>query len=71
MDILIWIGAAISLAGILGLAWCILYVLKLRRQNLDDVDMRTRMQRAVLINFAALAVSTVGLMLVIIGIFLK
>jgi hypothetical protein len=71
MDILIWIGAAISLAGVLGLGWCILYVLKLRRLTLDDTEMRARMQRAVMINFAALAVSTLGLMMVVIGIFLK
>lgn len=71
MDSLIWIGAAISLAGVLGLGWCILYVLKLRRQNLTDAEMRTRMQRAVIANFGALAVSTLGLMIVVIGIFLK
>jgi nitric oxide reductase large subunit len=71
MDMLIWIGAAISLAGVVGLAWCILYVLKLRRQNLDDTQMRAQMQRAVIINFGALAVSTLGLMIVVVGIFLK
>lgn len=71
MENLIWIGAAISMAGVLGLVWCILYVLKLRRAQLDDATMRARMQRAVVINFAALAVSTLGLMLVVLGIFLR
>ncbi len=71
MDMLIWIGAAISMSGVLGLAWCVIYVMKLRRAQLDDDTLRSKMQRAVVINFAALAVSTLGLMLVIVGIFLN
>lgn len=70
MDSLIWIGAAVSMAGVAGLGWCILHVLKLRRLALEDSEMRKRMQKAVVINFAALAVSTLGLMLVVLGIFL-
>ncbi len=71
MEILIWIGAAISMAGVLGLVWCVVHVMKLRKSGLDDETMRSRMQRAVVINFAALAVSTLGLMLVVLGIFLS
>lgn len=67
---LIWIGAAVSLLGVLGLVWCIIYVLRLRRAELNEEVMRARMQRAVIVNFAALAVSTLGLMMVVIGIFL-
>ncbi len=70
MDALIWIGAAISLAGVAGLGWCILYVMKLRKQVLDDTEMRARMQKAVIMNFGALAISTLGLMMVVVGIFL-
>jgi hypothetical protein len=71
MDTLIWIGAAISLAGVVGLAWCIVYVIKLRKQALDDATLRARMQKAVILNFASLGVSTLGLMMVVIGIFLS
>ena len=71
MENLIWIGAVVSLAGVVGLVWCIIYVLRLRRAGLDEATMRARMQKAVIINFAALAVSTVGLMMVVVGIFLK
>ncbi len=71
MQNLVWIGAAISLSGVLALMWCIFYVLKLRRAELDETTMRARMQKAVIINFAALAVSTVGLMMVVVGIFLS
>lgn len=71
MEVLIWGGAAVSLAGILGLGWCVVYVLRLRRAGLDDATLRARMQRAVLVNFGALAVSTIGLMMVVAGIFLS
>lgn len=71
MELLIWGGALISVIGLAGLVWCIIYVMRLRKQALDDDTMRARMQRAVLINFAALAVSTIGLMMVIAGIFLS
>ncbi|MDD7970316.1 hypothetical protein [Roseinatronobacter alkalisoli] len=70
MEYLIWTGALISVAGIAGLLWCIVYVMKLRKSGLDDNAMRARMQKAVLINFAALAVSTLGLMMVVLGVFL-
>lgn len=71
MNGLIWTGAAISLLGIVGLLWCVLHVMRLRRMELDDAEMRTRMQKAVMVNFGALAVSTLGLMMVVIGIFLS
>ncbi|MCC5965313.1 MAG: hypothetical protein JJU24_04175 [Natronohydrobacter sp.] len=68
MGMLVWIGAIVSLLGVIGLAWCIIYVMRLRRLELEDAAMRARMQKAVLVNFAALAVSTLGLMMVVIGI---
>lgn len=71
MDMIVWAGAAISLAGVAGLVWCIVYVIRLRRATLDETTLRTRMQKAVLVNFAALAVSTLGLMMVVAGIFLS
>lgn len=71
MDMIVWAGAVVSLGGVAGLVWCILYVIRLRREPLDEATMRTRMHKAVLVNFAALAVSTLGLMLVVAGIFLS
>lgn len=70
MEYLIWTGALISVAGIAGLVWCIMYVMKLRNSGLDDATMRARMQKAVIVNFAALGVSTLGLMMVVLGVFL-
>lgn len=71
MDMIVWAGAVVSLAGVAGLIWCIAYVIRLRRAELDEATMRTRMRKAVLVNFAALAVSTLGLMMVVAGIFLS
>jgi hypothetical protein len=70
MESLVWAGAAVSVAGVLGLIWCIIYVFKLRKAGLDDATLRAKMQKAVMVNFAALGVSTLGLMLVVVGIFL-
>lgn len=71
MESLVWAGAGVSLLGVAGLVWCIVYVLRLRKAGLDDATLRARMQKAVLMNFAALGVSTLGLMLVVVGIFLR
>lgn len=71
MEWLVWAGAAVSIAGVAGLVWCILYVMKLRKAGLDEPTLRARMHKAVLVNFAALAISTLGLMMVVAGIFLS
>ena len=71
MDMLVWAGAVVSLAGVAGLVWCIVFVVRLRKAGLDEATLRTRMHKAVLVNFAALAVSTLGLMMVVAGIFLS
>lgn len=69
MDILIWIGAAISVAGLCGLAYCILRVLRAKRSGLDDDALRAEVAKVVPLNLGALFLSVIGLMLVILGIF--
>mgnify|MGYP001469516397 FL=1 len=71
MEALIWIGAAITLAGLAGLVWCIATVAKAKRAGLSDDALRQRLQKVVALNLGALGLSTIGLMMVIIGIFLK
>ena len=70
MDTLIWIGAVFTLIGVAGLGWCILTAWKARREGLDDQAMKDRLQKVVAMNLAALAISSIGLMMVILGIFL-
>ncbi len=69
-DAIIWGGAALALTGVAALIWCILTVARARSAGLDDAAMRDRMRRVLTINMAALAVSMIGLMLVVVGIFL-
>jgi len=70
MQILIAIGALVSLAGVAGLVWCILLALKARKAGLPDDEMRARLQHVVVLNMAALGVSALGLVMVVTGIFL-
>lgn len=68
MTWLIWSGAALSLAGLLGLVWCIAAVWRARRAGLEDDDLRAIIRKVVPLNMAALFLSTIGLMTVILGI---
>lgn len=70
MEILVWIGAGLTLVGLLGLVWCIVLAIRARRSGLSDDEVRVRLQRVVALNLGALAVSALGLMAVIVGIFL-
>jgi hypothetical protein len=70
MQALVWIGAALSLAGVGGLIWCILLALRARRSGMEDDAMRAALQRVVVLNMAALGVSAIGLMCVVAGIIL-
>jgi len=69
-DILIWAGAVISLVGFFGLVWCIITVMRAKRANLPEDDMRAVLQKALPLNLGALFLSVIGLMMVVIGIML-
>lgn len=70
MDWLILVGAIISLIGVAGLIYCIVAAARARRNEPDPQAMKTRLQGLVAMNMAALAISTIGLMMVVIGILL-
>lgn len=67
---LIWAGAALSLAGLAGLVWCIVHVWRARRADLSDEALREVVRKVVPLNMGALMLSVLGLMMVILGIFL-
>ncbi|MDQ2066763.1 hypothetical protein Q9295_10275 [Xinfangfangia sp. CPCC 101601] len=71
MQALVWAGAIVSLCGVFGLFYCVMRALRLRRAELSDEAMHAGLQRVVLINMAALGVSALGLMMVVMGIFLS
>jgi len=70
MEVLVWLGAAVSLIGLLGLFWCILVVFRAKKAGLDDAAMRKRLQSVVALNMGALCLSVLGLIMVIVGILL-
>lgn len=69
-DLIVWAGAALSVTGLLGLIWCILRVVRARRQNLDDAALRAVVQSVLPYNLGALLLSMLGLMLVVTGVLL-
>lgn len=69
-DWIIWTGAALTLIGLGALIWCIWTVSRARRSGLDDAALRERMRGVLAVNMGALAASTIGLMMVVIGIIL-
>lgn len=70
MDVLIWIGVAVALLGLVGIVWSGAIALRARREGLDDAALRVRLQRALPINLGALLLSVLGCMLVMVGVVL-
>jgi uncharacterized membrane protein len=71
MQALIWAGAALTLIGLAGLAYCILRATRARRAGLEQAEMRAELQRVVAINMGALGLSALGLAMVVTGILLS
>ena len=70
MAAMIWGGAVLTLAGVAGLVWCVVLALRAKRSGLEDAAMRAALQRVVVLNLGALALSGLGLMLVVVGVIL-
>jgi len=70
MEILIWTGSILSILGLVGLFWCIKTVLTAKKNATSDEQLRDSLQKIVPLNMAALFLSAIGLMLVILGIIL-
>ncbi|MEM7491025.1 MAG: hypothetical protein AAF390_18070 [Pseudomonadota bacterium] len=70
MTALVWIGAALAVCGLAGLAWCIVVAARAKRAGLEGAAMEARLRGLVAVNLAALAVSALGLMMVVLGVVL-
>jgi len=68
MQILIWIGTVISVIGLAGILFSITRVMKAKKEDLSDEEMRERISKILPINLGALFLSVIGLMMVILGI---
>ena len=70
MEILVYLGAVVTLAGLAALVWCILRVRAARRAALPDAELRRRLQSVVALNLGALLLSALGLAMVVVGVLL-
>ena len=70
MEWLVYLGALLSIVGLAGLVLSIVRVMRARRANLPDEELRAAIQKAMPLNLGALFLSVIGLMLVIVGVFL-
>lgn len=70
MEIIVWLGAALTVVGLGMLVWCIVAVAKAKRAGLPEPELKARLQKVVALNLAALGVSGLGLATVIVGIVL-
>lgn len=70
MEVLIWIGAALTMVGVATLVWCIVLAMRAKNSGLPDDQIKAQLQKVVALNLGALAISGVGLMAVIFGVIL-
>lgn len=70
MDLLIPIGAVISIIGLIGIIISIVQVRRAKRTAANDDDLRAKIQAALPLNLGAFLVSVIGLMCVVIGVIL-
>ncbi len=70
MGWLIFPGIVLSLVGIALLIWCIARVWKAKKSGADDDALRATLQAVLPWNLAAMGLSGIGLMLVVIGVLL-
>jgi hypothetical protein len=70
MEILVWCGAVLTLAGFAGIVWTIVAVTRARRAGLEDAALRARLGQILPWNIGALFLSCLGLMAVVVGVIL-
>jgi len=70
MDVLVWIGAAVTVAGMVGIIYSVVLVRRARKEETEDAALRARLNKVLPVNLAALFLSVIGLMLVVVGVLL-
>jgi len=71
MEWLVWIGAAISMIGLVGIVYSIVAVSSARKAGLDDDALRVKLTSILPINIGSLLFSILGLMMVVFGVVLS
>lgn len=67
MAALVWIGAAMMLAGVILLGLCIATVRRVQRADMAEGERTRRMHQVVIWNYAALALAGLGAMVLVVG----
>lgn len=67
MSWMIGSGVGLALIGLLGIIWSVIMVIKARRAGLDDEALRAALAKVIPVNLAALMVSVLGLIIVVIA----
>jgi hypothetical protein len=70
MEWLVWIGAAISTIGLVGIVYSIVAVTSAKKAGLDDDALRAKLTSILPINIGSLLFSILGLMMIVTGILL-
>ena len=68
---IVWFGAALAVAGIATILWCIHTIRQAQKSALSDIEMRLILEKAVPLNSVAMFVAMIGLMFVVIGLLLR
>jgi hypothetical protein len=69
MDVLIWVGAVVTLGGILGLVQC--GRLSMRAKGLGEEEARAAMAKVITLNLTSMGLAVLGLMITIAGLILR
>ena len=70
MDLLISIGAVISVIGLVGIVLSIVKVRGAKRDAANDEDLRAKIQAILPLNLGSFLLSIIGLMCVVVGVIL-
>lgn len=70
MDLLVGLGAVISVIGIVGIVLSILQVRRAKRDATSDEELRAKIQSVLPLNLGAFLLSVLGLMCVVVGVLL-
>jgi len=70
MDILIGLGAIISVIGIFGIVLSIVQVRRAKKTTTDDAELKAKIQAAMPLNLGSFLLSVLGLMCVVVGVIL-
>ena len=71
MEILVWIGGALSVCGLVGLLWCIRKAIWLKGAGLPDEEAKVEINKLAFGHMAAIGTAFLGIGLLVSGLLLS